>query len=175
MSLIVRVCLHRGERLPYVTTTTRLTWSLLIILTSTESMVRVDSKLAISRWKREDRFLLRAYDYVLIPFLGLNNLLEEITSSYGVWNQRISTAASHWPTGRRHIGSPGCQERVDVKRKLYLRKRKGSAAWETTRKSQIGLYIPRIKASLSIKSLLLNNFEEKHKQVIQSTANNFTF
>lgn len=110
MSLIVRVCLHRGECLPYVTTTTRLTWSLLIILTSTESMVRVDSKLAISRWKREDRFLLRAYDYVLIPFLGLNNLLEEITSSYGVWNQRISTAASHWPTGRRHIGSPGCQE-----------------------------------------------------------------
>ena len=80
-------------------------------------MVRVDSKLAISRWKREDRFLLRAYDYVLIPFLGLNNLLEEITSSYGVWNQRINTAASHWPTGRRHIGSPGCQERVDVRRK----------------------------------------------------------
>lgn len=79
-------------------------------------MVCVDSKLAISRWKREDRFVLQAYYYVLIPFPALNNLLEEITSSYGVWNQRISSAASHWLTGRRHIGSPGCPERVDVKR-----------------------------------------------------------
>ena len=74
-------------------------------------MVSVDSKLAISRWKREDRFLFLAYYYVLIPFPALNNPLEEIPSSYEVWNQRTNIAVSHWLTGRRHIGSPGCLER----------------------------------------------------------------
>lgn len=43
--------------------------------------MRVDSKLAISRWKREDRFLLQAFYYVLIPYPAQNNLLEETSSS----------------------------------------------------------------------------------------------
>lgn len=48
--------------------------------------MRVDSKLAISRWKREDRFLLQAFYYVLIPYPAQNNLLEETSSSSVVWN-----------------------------------------------------------------------------------------
>lgn len=71
-------------------------------------MVCVDSKLAISRWNREDRFLLRAFYYVLIPFPALNNILEKITSSSSVWNQRINSVVSHWLTRRRHFESPGC-------------------------------------------------------------------
>lgn len=143
MSLTVRVCLHRGECLPYVTTTTRLTWSLLIILTSTESMVRVDSKLAISRWKREDRFLLRAYDYVLIPFLGLNNLLEDITSSY--WS--VEPANKHRCFSLANWSPP------------YWKSRMSKASWRQAKKSsgeappmkqwgKVRLNIPRNKESL---------------------------
>lgn len=132
-------------------------------------MVRVDSKLAISRWKREDRFFLRAYYYVLIPFLGLNNLLEEITSGYGVWNQRINSAASHWLTGRRHIGSPGCQERVDVKRKRPL----AEEALLLKQREKVRLYIP--KRYIHKKRPFIVNFHEKHRQVIHSATHKFTF